>query len=67
MDVPAAPLVVNAVTTTAAVNRATSAAMTLPGDAAPLELRASQILTNVPLEAQVVEVPEVEAVELLVP
>jgi hypothetical protein len=32
MDVPAAPLVVNAVTTTAAVNRATSAAMTLPGD-----------------------------------
>lgn len=67
MDVPAAPLVVNAVTTTAAVNPATSAAMTLLGDAAPLELRASQILTNVPLEAQVVEVPEVEAVELLVP
>lgn len=64
MEIPAAPLVVNAATTTAAVNPATSAAMTLSGDAALLEPRALQILTNVPLEAQVVEVLEVEAVEL---
>lgn len=64
MEMPAAPLVVNAAQTTAAVNPATSAATTLSGDAALLELRVSQMLTNVPLEAQVVEVLEVEAVEL---
>lgn len=65
MGMPAAPLAVNAATTTPAVNLASSAAMTLSGDAALMDLHASQILTNVPLEAQVAEVLEVEAVEVL--
>jgi len=59
MEMPAATLVVNAAATTAAVNPATPAAMTPPGDAALLELRASQILINVPLEAQVLWVEAV--------
>lgn len=62
---PAVTLVAHAATITAAVNLATSAAMTLPGDVVLVELRASQIPSNVPLEAQVVEAEvEVEAVEL---
>lgn len=61
MEMPVVILVVSAATTTAAVNLVTRAAMTPPGDAALLDLRASQILINVPLEAQVVEVLEVEA------
>lgn len=55
---PAVTLVAHAATITAAVNLATSAAMTLPGDAVLVELRASQIPSNVPLEAQVVEAVE---------
>lgn len=55
---PAVTLVAHAATITAAVNLATSAAMTLPGDVVLVELRASQIPSNVPLEAQVVEAVE---------
>lgn len=57
-EMPAVTLVAHAATITAAVNLATSAAMTLPGDAVLVELRASQIPSNVPLEAQVVEAVE---------
>lgn len=57
-EMPAVTLVAHAATMTAAVNLATSAAMTLPGDAVLVELRASQIPSNVPLEAQVVEAVE---------
>lgn len=57
-EMPAVTLVAHAATITAAVNLATSAAMTLPGDVVLVELRASQIPSNVPLEAQVVEAVE---------
>lgn len=66
-EIPAVTLVAHAATTAAAVNPASSAAMTLPGDAVLLVLRASQKPTSATLEAQVVEVAvelEVEAVEL---
>lgn len=68
-EIPAVTLVAHAAMTTAAVNPASSAAMILPEDAVLPVLRASQKLTNVTLEAQVVAVElgaevEVEAVEL---
>lgn len=65
MEMPAAPPAVNAAMMTPAANPASSAAMTLSEDAVLPDLRASRILTNVHLEARVVEVEvEVEAVEL---
>jgi hypothetical protein len=64
MGMPAVTLVAHAAPMTPAVSPATSAAMTLSEDAVLLDLRASQILTNVPLQDQVVEV-EAEVAELL--
>lgn len=64
-EMPAVTLVAHAATMTAVVNLATSAAMTLPGDAVLVELRASQIPSNVPLEAQVVEAVELRLRRLL--